>query len=262
MRADRIAALRAERTTVLDYCNALTDAEWSAPSAASGWTVQDVVAHLGATARAPFTPELITLLRAKEIERTNDVGVAKRDDKTAAEALAEFETWSSWVIKAARPMLAPLIRRARFPIGELGTYPLGVFTSVYVYEWHLHLRHDIASALDRPVPPTDDNRMAAVVEWLLAGVEQMNKNEMRWLDAGVSLKLLGNGGGVWRIDPAGKGRLRVTEGEGPGTVAKIVAQAEEFPVWSTTRRPWRESEVTVTGDTEVGTRFLDALNIV
>lgn len=68
--------MQAERTTVLDYCNALTDAEWSAPSAASGWTVQDVVAHLGATARAPFTPELITLLRTKEIERTNDVGVA------------------------------------------------------------------------------------------------------------------------------------------------------------------------------------------
>lgn len=46
-----VAALRAERTEMLAFTSILSDEEWAAPSAAPGWRIADVVAHIGATAR-------------------------------------------------------------------------------------------------------------------------------------------------------------------------------------------------------------------
>ena len=45
-----VAALRAERTELLTFTSALSGDEWAAPSAAKGWRIADVVAHIGATA--------------------------------------------------------------------------------------------------------------------------------------------------------------------------------------------------------------------
>ncbi|NIK58427.1 maleylpyruvate isomerase N-terminal domain-containing protein [Kribbella shirazensis] len=50
------ATLRGERTAMLDFTCTLGDDEWTAPSAAAGWRIADVVAHLGATARNFYTP--------------------------------------------------------------------------------------------------------------------------------------------------------------------------------------------------------------
>lgn len=50
--ATDLAALRAERRGVLDYCAELTEAEWAAPSQARGWSVRDVVNHMSAEMRA------------------------------------------------------------------------------------------------------------------------------------------------------------------------------------------------------------------
>ena len=51
-----VAALRAERAEMLNFTSSLTDDEWTAPSAAAGWRIADVVAHIGATARNFYTP--------------------------------------------------------------------------------------------------------------------------------------------------------------------------------------------------------------
>ena len=42
-----VAALRSERTEMLDFTRSLTDDEWRAPSAAAGWRIADVVGHIG-----------------------------------------------------------------------------------------------------------------------------------------------------------------------------------------------------------------------
>lgn len=39
-----VAALRSERTEMLDFTRSLIDDEWRAPSAAAGWSIADVVA--------------------------------------------------------------------------------------------------------------------------------------------------------------------------------------------------------------------------
>ncbi|WP_420823253.1 MULTISPECIES: maleylpyruvate isomerase N-terminal domain-containing protein [Streptomyces] len=41
---------------MLDFTSSLSDEEWAAPSAAAGWRIADVVAHIGATARNFYTP--------------------------------------------------------------------------------------------------------------------------------------------------------------------------------------------------------------
>ncbi|RNG36077.1 maleylpyruvate isomerase N-terminal domain-containing protein [Streptomyces botrytidirepellens] len=51
-----VAALRIERTEMLDFTSSLSDEEWAAPSAAAGWRIADIVAHIGATARNCYTP--------------------------------------------------------------------------------------------------------------------------------------------------------------------------------------------------------------
>jgi hypothetical protein len=45
-------------------------------------------------------------------------------------------------------------------------------------------------------------------------------------------------------------------------VAQIRSASEEFPLWATTRTPWRQADLAITGDAGYATRFLDSLNIV
>jgi hypothetical protein len=53
---------------------------------------------------------------------------------------------------------------APVPLAELGCYPLGLMIGgAPAFDHHTHLCHDMAAALDRPVPPTDADRMRAVL---------------------------------------------------------------------------------------------------
>lgn len=262
MSSDSLAALRVERQAVLDFCADLTPQEWSAPSLATGWSVKDVVAHLTAGLRALITPAAIQAMTAHEIERLNDRTVVKSRSRTPEQVLADFTAWTDRGITALRLFTAPGVARIPLPVGELGLYPLSMFPAIFTFDWHTHLRHDIAPALGRPVPPTDNQRMSAILTWLMALLEQSHRKRLGWLDTPVALTLDGPGGGTWRIEPTAKDKLRVQRGKDSGTTAQISGQALEFPGWSTTRTPWRDSDVKVAGDTAIGERILDVLNLV
>ncbi|MFH8901814.1 hypothetical protein ACH4HG_36365 [Streptomyces coeruleorubidus] len=84
----------------------------------------------------------------------------------------------------------------------------------------------MAPALGRPVPPTDVDGMRAVL-------------------------------GTWWFDEAG--------GLAPSNravAAHVTAPALTFPDWGTQRSSWRDSDVEVTGDTELAARFLDTVNVI
>ena len=72
MTTDPVGALRRERSELLTLCRDLSDADWQRQSAAAGWRVQDVVAHMGSAYRALFGPAALELMRSNDIERTND----------------------------------------------------------------------------------------------------------------------------------------------------------------------------------------------
>jgi uncharacterized protein (TIGR03083 family) len=60
-----VAAVRAERLSLCDFLDGLNDAEWTAQSQCSAWTVRDVVAHLTVTTRATVPFIIKATLRAR-----------------------------------------------------------------------------------------------------------------------------------------------------------------------------------------------------
>jgi uncharacterized protein (TIGR03083 family) len=257
-----LAALRAERQGVLDFCGDLTTDEWAAPSRADGWAVKDVVAHMTAGMRALITPAAVQAMTTNHVERFNDQTVDKSRSLAPEQILDGFRAWSKRGVTTLALLTAPGIGRVPLRVGELGSYPLNVFPCMYLFDWHTHLRQDIAPAIDRPAPPTDDQRMSAVMIWLMALLEQSHRDRLAWLDAPLALTLSGPGGGTWRIEPTPKGALLVRPGTESGTTAQISGQTLEFPEWSTTRANWRDRDVKICGDTVTAERFLDLVNLV
>ncbi|WP_227983699.1 maleylpyruvate isomerase N-terminal domain-containing protein [Nocardia spumae] len=256
-----LPGLSEERRAVAEFCAGLDDEQWAAPSAAAGWSVAEVVIHMTITARSLVTPSAAAFVATRDLERLNEQLVDERRSYTTKHVLPQFETWSRRGERALSVFTAPGLGRIRIPIGELGWYPLDLIPAMLIFDWHTHLRHDIAPALDLAPPSTDPLRMHAIATWLAVLLERSHREALAWLDAPVAITLTGPGGGTWRIEPRG-GRLRVRPGAAAGAAAHIAALALEFPQWATRRLPWRACAVAITGDRELGARVLDSINLV
>jgi len=256
---DRRAAFRAERADVLAFCDSLAPADWRMNSLAQGWSITDVVAHMGSGCHALFNRQSLKLMRGNDIEQANDELVAARRHRPPAEVLAEYRRWSRVVVAAIPAVARTPLGRVRTPLAELGRFPARLLPSVLVFDHHTHLRHDMAPALGRPAPGTDANRMAAVLEWMTAVLaNQLTAAAPPWLDRPLALTLAGPGGGSWRVDTSGT----VTSGRTEPAAAHITGVALEFPEWGTRRANWRDRDVTITGDVGYGADFLDTVDIV
>jgi hypothetical protein len=263
MKLDRIGAFRAERQSVIDVCSSLSDDEWRAASNADGWRVQDVVSHMSAAFHGFFQPGwLVGLLRTNQLERENDADAAKRAEWDPHKVLAEYTTWSKRAggtlgFTAKTPMAKTPLR-----LGEMGKYPMGLFISAFTFDHHTHIHHDICDAIGRPAPATDDNRMAVALEWMFAGMEQMYVENLSFVDRPIAITLAGPGAATWQITPGKKGRLSAVVGSASGAAATISGKTLEFPLWGTTRKPWRDCDVTISGDEDYAQKFLDTLRVV
>ena len=256
---DRKAAFRAERAAVLTFCESLAPADWRMNSRAAGWSIADVVAHLAAGCHAVFSRHALAVMRGSDIEASNEVLVDARRDRTPTEVLREYRRWSGVFGVVVPAVVGTAVGRAQMPMAELGRFPARLMPSALVFDHHTHLRHDMAAALGRPAPPTDANRMSAVVEWMTAVLaNQLSDTRPGWRDRPLSLTLTGPGGGSWRVDPSGA----VTPGHTEPAAAHITAVAAPFPEWGTQRAEWRARDVTITGDVDYGARFLDVVDIV
>jgi len=97
MTPDRIAACRRERADVLAFCRDLDTAEWQRDSAARGWRVQDVLAHMGSGCRVLFGPAALKVMRSNDIERTNDDFVDVRREWPAVPNVARHaDIWHNF----------------------------------------------------------------------------------------------------------------------------------------------------------------------
>ena len=197
-----LAALRAERTQMLTFTNSLTDDEWTAPSAAARWRIADVVAHIGATARNFYTPAGLRTSLAASLEQHNEDPVDRRRNWNRAQVMAEYQRASRRATTLLDVVRRTPATRMQLPLADLGRYPLGLMIGgALVFDHHTHLRHDMAPALGRPAPPTDADRMRAVLTWMIAVLSnQVAQAPVAGLDARVALTLTGPGGGTWWID--------------------------------------------------------------
>jgi uncharacterized protein (TIGR03083 family) len=263
-RPNRIAALRAETDAMRQLALDLSPEEWSTPSAAPGWSVKDVIAHLAATCRGMFNPAwTVRLLRTTDLEGGNNRDVGVRIDWTPAQVRTEYQRWSPRFTQLQTVIAtAPAVRALRLRIGDLGRYPAEMLAAASVFDHWTHHAHDIVPVLDRPPPATDANRMATVVEWMLSGLEQMCSDSMKWADRTVDLTLTGPGGWSWTITPVGGGRLQVRPASGGRGCVHVTGACADFPLWATRRIPWQQCDIGMTGAASYGGRFLDSINII
>ena len=264
MGLDRIAALRRTREDTLAFCRALTPEEWATPSRAAGWSVQDVVAHMGAISRSAVTPGMFKILTTKDIEGDNDVEVETRRSWPPSQVLEEYEKWGDRLVKLLALGQRPPLAKAPFKLAQLGVYPMALIASATTFDNHIHLRCDMAPALGRSLAPPERETLAVVNEWVVAGIPKMCRGELSFMDRAVTITLDGPGGGSWTVSPpAGKkaGRIEPAPGSAP-SAAQIIANPAEFSAWASRRVAWRDQDVKITGDEEYATRFLDAIRVV
>lgn len=228
-------------------------------SDAEGWSIADVVAHMAAGCHVLFTPSVTTLLKADNLERANDHMVDVRRDRTPAQVFGEYRRWSRVFGASARMLVGAPVGDVEIPIAELGHFPARLTVSALTFDHHTHLTYDMAPALGRQVPAADANRMAVVLEWMMAVLSnQLTLATPPWLDRAVAITLSGPGGGSWTVSPSGA----VAPGASDSAATRIDGVAAEFPEWGTRRADWRERQVVIGGDTDYGAIFLDAMDIV
>ena len=95
------------------------------------------------------------------------------------------------------------------PMGDLGTHPMSIMPSTFLFDGYCHLRNDILQPngpIDRPEPPRDEKRLRPTFEWMLAGLPWMCASQLAFVDRPVNLVLTGTGGGTWSDRARRRGR--------------------------------------------------------
>lgn len=256
-------ALREQRDQLLAVCRTLTPDEWAAPSDCAGWRVQDVVAHIASLAHGFVAPWV--LRPARGAEAINDRLVEIRRNWGPQQVLAEYETWVDRQLAVLSALQRPVLGSIPIPLPSLGIHPLRMLGNAGAFDTHLHVRHDIlapAGPIDRSVPPTSAATMQVILEWMLAGLPQMNRENLSWVSDPIAVELTGPGGGTWSVS-RGRGRtLSVTRDDECAADTRIVGSGLDFEVWSTRRRDWRDFDVSLVGNTDAASRFCDSLDII
>ncbi|ROO87837.1 uncharacterized protein (TIGR03083 family) [Actinocorallia herbida] len=259
-RSVRKAALDVTRNNLIEYCRALDADQWLQPSKAEGWSVKDVVAHLGGSCRVIFSPGSAAMMTTDDIEDWNEKAVAQRREWPSWKVLDEFETWSRRAITLGNAVSLTPMAHARVPVGEIGTYPVGhLMAGAPVFDQFTHLHHDIAPAVGQTAPRPSTDQLEVAVAWMVAVLaNQLRKAPMAWVGGPVNLELTGPGGAAMHITSGGL----LKAGASWAHAATITAGAESFVSWGTKRTAWKDGKVELGGDESLAARVLDGINVV
>jgi uncharacterized protein (TIGR03083 family) len=259
-----IDGMRAAGDELLEVARSFDDAEWQTPSAAAGWTVLDVVSHVGC---------LLELLQGAVngaeapdlgIEALNEAMLAERRDWEPARTLDNVEKQLDQAIEVFTPLQDEPTASVEIPMLDLGVHPLHAIADMFVFDITTHVRYDILAPrgpIGRQLRRLDTARLEPSVTWLFGGIPTMQPDLPRHLTAPLALRLTG---------PAGRDTL-IRNTSGAITVeplqtadtpaATLTSTTTDFLAWATTRLSWR-ALVTVDGDHRVAAEFLDALNLI
>jgi uncharacterized protein (TIGR03083 family) len=260
-----VDGFRAEREAILTVAKSLTAAEWDLPSACAGWSVGDVMGHMACTLHGVIDPAFLPDTTAGT-ERAAEPTVAERRTWPIDAVIDEYETYSEQAANLFTSVQTAPLAETMVPMGDLGTHPMAILPSTFLFDGYTHLRNDILKpngSIDREQPERDEQRLRPTIEWMLAGLPWMCADALRGVvDRPIELILAGPGGGTWTIAPGGEGgRTVVTEEPAADATARLRSSDHDFVIWGTRRAPWRDS-VQIEGDEAYATRVLDAINII
>lgn len=262
------AGLDAARLSVahLDKIIPLVDDDmWEAPSACAGWRVIDVVAHLAALATEALDPPAPDPSWPKNRERYHDLRVDERRGWSHAQVVDEWRRSAPRQLELLEKGQQEAIADDPIEVTGLGTYPRHLLANTMAFNVFCHLRNDML-APDGPlaltVPEPTDGEVGPAVEFMLAGVPQMQGPELAAaVDEPLVLELTGPGATTVTVLPPAKGGGLLAVDPGASGTTRIRSTALDFIKWGTIRKPWRDY-CEITGNARSATRFLDRLNIV
>jgi uncharacterized protein (TIGR03083 family) len=229
-----IEALEADREALLKIGAGLGATEWGSASGCPGWSVQDVVAHLGALYQMVVDPSTLPDVADLPTERAGDVFVEQRRSWTAAQVLADYESVSTRALAALEGLAD---QEFEVPLGDLGTYPASVLPSAFAFDHFLHIRSDLFAPrgpLTGAPPPSDELHLGPALDWVEAALPQQNAAALAGLRAAVEIDLSGPGARPIRL--------------GPGEAASSVrSDTPAFVRWVTQRTSWDAAGVACSG---------------
>lgn len=250
-----------------EACQGLAPADWERPTDCPGWTVRDQLSHiigfervLGGEEAPPAAPERPTHVR-NDVGATNEAMVEVRRGRPGPEMLAEFDTVTSQRIAELRAKPS-----AEFDVvgwSPVGETPYRELLRTRIFDSWVH-EQDVRRALDRP-----GGRGGGGEAETVGRVE-------RAMPFVVGKKVAPPEGSVVAFEVAGplprsfavairEGRGRA-EPLGPSPTVRLAMDAGDF--WrlgcgrSTPDQVRREGSVVITGDSDLGTRVLDAMNFM
>ena len=230
-----IEALAADREALLKIGAGLGETEWGSQSGCPGWSVQSVVAHLGALYWVVVDPSTLPDVSDLPTERAQDVLVENRRSWTAAQVLADYESVSTRAL-AAREGLVD--QDFSVPLGDLGTYRASELPSAFAFDHFLHIRSDLFAPrgpLTGTPPPSDALHLGPALDWVEAALPQQNAAALAGLRDAVEIDLRGPGARLIRL--------------GPGEPAsRVMSDTDSFVRWITQRTTWDTAGVACSGD--------------
>jgi uncharacterized protein (TIGR03083 family) len=259
-----LAGMRCAADDIVAVGRTLDEREWQTPSAAEGWSIHDVITHVGcllellqAAVRGEAVPD-------SGIEALNEVMVAERRDWDAR-TLDNLQKQLEQALSLFAPLQDEPMGSVQTPMLDLGTYPLHAIADMFTFDMTAHLRYDILAPrgpITRALPPLDEARLGPSVSWLLGGIPQMQPHLAAHLTAPLGLHLTGPGAREVLIR-AEDGAITVCPLRSPADqpAATLTSTTADFLAWSTTRLPWRPL-VAIDGERGAAAEFLDAINLI
>jgi uncharacterized protein (TIGR03083 family) len=230
-----VDGLAADRAALLELCGELGDGEWRAESGCPGWSVQDVVSHMGALFWMVVDPSKLPDTGDVPTELAQERLVASRRSMSAEEVVDDY----AWVSRAALEVLAGLEGAdAELPLGDLGTYPASLVPTAFSFDHFVHIRADLFAPrgpLTGPAPESDELRIGPTLEWIEAALPQQNVEAVAALTGSVEFVL------------DGPGARTIGVGTGP-TQCRVKTGADAFVRCITQRSDWDRADIEVVGD--------------
>lgn len=267
MTLDAHAAWMELRTHWDNLIESLTPEEWLAPTACPGWRVRDMVAHLAASARGVIDPvpePADAPPLPADRERVHDVMVARRADWTIDEVVQEYRTYGEKLAELVLGFQSEPIASSTMELPGLGVYPLHLGANASTFDYYCHLYHDVASPrgpLERDLPEPDHRTLYAALEWMMAGLPQMQGSELDDTVAEpITFRFTGPGESEWTLSRPDRENGLVVEETAGGAVV-VTSTADSFVCWGTQRADWRQ-HCAIAGSESLAIPLLDALNII
>ncbi len=228
-----LEAVRADRAALLEICSGLTAADWQAPSGCEGWSVQDLVAHLGALFWVVVDPGQLPDTTGMPTEQAQELLVRSRRELSAEAVLADYAEVSDVAVERLAELAA---LDFTIPLGDLGTYSAAVLPCAFSFDHYTHIRADLfrpRGPLTGPPPPSDELRLVPALDWVQAALPQQNPAAAE--------------AGAYELQITGPAARIITFGTGQA-MATVSSDAQAFIRWVTQRASWEDLGVQATGD--------------